>query len=548
MPRLVFISGPNQGQVYELGERSVLGRSADCQIFINDLSVSREHACVVRTKDGFVVEDLGSRNGTRVNDTKVIHHVLQAGDTLKIGDCQLRFLAEGEEPRRWVSMATVVVEQEDELLQGGAATPIGPFELAKEVSEKELRSHLNRTHRMLEAMLAVASATGSVLDPSRLFTKILDYLFDLFPDADRGFLLLLDEQGQLVPGAIRRRAGEGFSGSLMVDQTVVTQVLDEGVGRLSLVGDDSAVGKPGFSTMSAPLVVQGRTIGVLHIEGRTRGTPFTNEELALLSGVALQAGVAYHNAFMHQRLLRQQRLEQDLRFARQVQRSFLPTEAPAPEGFRFGRSYNPVFQVGGDFYDFIPLPEERIGVLIGDVSGKGVSAALLMARFTSDMRYYAISEGSPAAVLARTNTALINRMQDNMFATVLYLVLDLKQGSITLSNAGHIPPLLRRATDGEIIELDEATNLALGVLPDALYDEMTLTLEPDDCVLLCTDGVVEARSKSGEEYGFEHLTNTMKAAPGAKMLEMVLKDIRRFTRSAPQYDDITMVYFTRTSS
>ena len=546
MARLVFISGPNEGRVFELGERSVLGRSADCQIFINDLSVSREHACVVRTEDGFIVEDLGSGNGTHINDTRVIHHQLRGGDILTIGDIQLRYLADGEQPSRWVSMATVVAEQEEELVHGAAATPLGPFELPKDLSMDAMRDHLLRSNRMLEALLAVANAMGSVLDPSRLFTKILDYLFELFPDADRGFMLLLDEQSQIVPAAIRRREGHGFSGSLTVDQSVVSRVLEEGQGRLSRVGGDPATGREGAYAMSAPLVVQGNTIGVLHIEGRERGTPFSNEDLAVLGGVALQAGVAYHNAFMHQRLLRQQRLEQDLRFARQVQRSFLPTEAPAPTGYRFGRSYNPVFQVGGDFYDFIPLQDERIGVLIADVSGKGVSAALLMARLTSDLRYYAIAERSPAAVLAHTNTALINRMQDNMFATVLYMVLDLKAHRLTLSNAGHIPPLLRRAATGEVLELDDATNLALGVLPDAIYDEMALDLEPADGILLCTDGVVEARNKTGDEFGFDRLARTMTTAPPSRMLDTVLKEIRRFTRSAPQYDDITMVYFART--
>ena len=545
MARLVFNSGPNQGRVYELGERSVLGRSADAQIYISDLSVSREHACVVRTEDGFVVEDLGSGNGTYVNDTRVIHHQLRSGDTLKIGDCQLSYLAEGEEPQRWVSMATVVAEQEEELVHGGLATPLGPFELPKDLTVDSMRDHLLRSNRMLEALLAVANAMGSVLDPSRLFTKILDYLFDLFSDADHGFVLLLDEQGQVVPAAIRRREGDGFSGSLSVDQAVVSQVLEEGTGKLSRVDGFPSVARKGASAMSAPLVVQGKTIGVLHIEGREKGTPFTNEDLALLSGVALQAGVAYHNAFMHQRLLRQQRLEQDLRFARQVQRSFLPTDVPALAGYRFGRSYNPVFQVGGDFYDFIPLPDERVGVLIADVSGKGVSAALLMARLTSDLRYYAISEQNPADVLARSNTALINRLQDNMFATVLYMVLDLNQHKITLSNGGHIPPLLRRA-DGEVQELDEATNLPLGVLPEAIYEEMSVELAPEDSLLLCTDGVVEARSKTGDEYGFDRLARTMAGAKPEKLLDTVLKEVRRFTRSAPQYDDVTMVYFRRT--
>jgi sigma-B regulation protein RsbU (phosphoserine phosphatase) len=243
--------------------------------------------------------------------------------------------------------------------------------------------------------------------------------------------------------------------------------------------------------------------------------------------------------------MRQQRLEQDLSFARQVQQSFLPSGPPDVPGFLFTCSYYPVFDVGGDFYDFIPLPGERMGVLIGDVSGKGVSAALLMARLASAIRYFAISEVSPARVLSRANTALLSTGQDNMFATVLYLVLDLPGRQMTVSNAGHIPPLLRRSRDGAVVQLDEATNLALGVLPDPLFDEHSFALDPFDSVLLCTDGVVEAKSSIQEEYGIARLHHALAVAPADALLDTVYKDIQHHTGSTAQYDDITMVAFTR---
>jgi serine phosphatase RsbU (regulator of sigma subunit) len=409
--------------------------------------------------------------------------------------------------------------------------------------EVELRADLVRAQRMLETIYAVTEATANVLEPKKLFNQILDYLFGIFPDADRGFIMLLDPANQLVPAAIRRRKGEGYSGGLVVSQSVVGKVLQEGKSVLSSGSKKSA----GGARMCAPLAAGGKTLGILLIEGRAGAQSFSQEDLDLLSGVAMQAGVAILNAHLHQLLLRQQRLEQDMLFAKQVQRSFMPSEPPELPGYLFARRYNPVFDVGGDFYDFIPLPEQRIGILIGDVSGKGVSAALLMARLTSDMRYFSISEVSPARVLARANASLIGTAQDNMFATVLYMVLDAKSHRLTLSNAGHIPPLLRQGRNGTVAEVDEATNLALGVLPDAVFDEFTLDLAPQDCLVLCTDGVVEAKSPIQEEYGFQRLQRAIAATPPGDALEGVLKDLVRHTGSTSQYDDITMVAFTRTA-
>ena len=192
------------------------------------------------------------------------------------------------------------------------------------------------------------------------------------------------------------------------------------------------------------------------------------------------------------------------------------------------------------------LPDQCIGILIGDVSGKGVSAALLMARLTSDMRTFAVSERSPARVLQRANVALCSSSRDNMFATVLYAVLDVKRNVLSLCNAGHLPPLLRLAENGDVGVVDEATNLALGVLPEATFDQHIVELLPGDSVVLCTDGVIEAKNAVSEEYGFARLKRIVATAPPEGTLEAVLKDLQRHTGAAsPQYDDITIVEFSR---
>ena len=547
MPKLLIVSGPLRGRECELEETCILGRGSNCHIYLGDLIVSRQHARVTRTPSGYMLEDLDSGNGTFVNDHRVVKQILTEDDEIRIGDSVLRFAEESDPPL--VEVATIIASGPDELIHAvsKANRPLSPPRGKR--TKEELRADLSKSHRMLETLYAVSEATSSVLEPTQLFTKVLDYLLDVFPDAERGFVMLRDDNNQLVPAAVRRRKGDGVSGGgLVLTQGVVAQVLAEGKAVLRNDARQQAEGAAtgDGSSMCAPLSLQNKVIGILHIEGRDRGYPFTREDLDMLAGIAMQTGVAYHNASMHQKLMRQQLLEHDLRFARRVQQSFLPLEPPAVPGYLFSRRYNPVYHVGGDFYDFIPLPDDRIGVLIGDVSGKGVSAALLMARLTSDMRYYAISEKSPSRVLAQTNESLSHSAQDNMFATVLYLVLDPRQQVMTLCNAGHIPPLLHRVSEKSVVALEEATNLALGVLPDPTFDEVTIDLKVGDSVLLSTDGVVEAKSARGDEYGFKRLGRALASAPVEALLDAVLKDLERFTQSTPQYDDITMVGFTRT--
>ena len=551
MPKLVSARGPTRGREYDVEDVCILGRSPSCQIYIGDLTVSRQHARITRTDRGFIIEDLGSGNGTWVNDARVSQHLLQNDDEIRISESVFKFVEDARPEGRWVNMVTVVAGNEPGLISTNTEPRIKFFETQLDLSDEDMRADLTRAHRMLEALYNAASATSSILEPKRLFNKILDYLLNVFPNAELGYIMLLDERSQLVPGAIRRQRGAGSdraSGGLVVSQSVISQVMHEGKAVLSVGGHSGrdtlsdAYGSRA-SKMCAPFQAQGKTHGILHIEGKIGGRPFTQEDLDLLTGIARIAAVAIANASLHQRLMRQQRLEQDLRFAKRVQQSFLPLEPPEVPGFQFSRRYNPLYDVGGDFYDFIPLPNQRIGVTIGDVSGKGVSAALLMARLTSDIRYYAISEQEPVQVLDRANRSLIRSVQDNMFATVLFLTLD-PNGKMALSNAGHIPPLLRKR-DGTVHQLDDATNLALGVLPDPVFDQSFVHLEIGDSVLLCTDGLLEAKNAVGEEYGFNRLERAMAAAAPQSLLDDLIRDLMHFTGPTAQYDDLTLVAFHR---
>lgn len=554
MAKLIAVRGPTKGRQYPLRDICYLGRSPNCQVYVGDLTVSREHAVVKRVDDDYIVEDLSSGNGTYVNEARVETSTLSDSDEIRISNSVFRYVKRPVPQTKWVSMVTVDSSWDPEKYTFRDSRPSLPALAALE-SEVDLRSDLARAHRMLKTFYAVSAATSSILDPTTLFNKILDALFAIFTSAERGFILLKDEQDQLVPRVIRRRKGAGHQGGLSISQSIVNRVMEEGVSVITAANEsdrDSPNSTDGEepraepSRMCAPLIVRGETLGLLHIEGRVGDPPFSQEDLDLLSGVAHQAAVVIHNASLHQRLMTRQRLERDLRLARQVQQSFLPSELPQVPGYAFNHEYAPLYEVGGDFYDFLRLPSGKLAVLIGDISGKGISAALLMARLTSELRYYAISESDPSRVLARANEFLLKNAHDNMFATAIYLVLDPATHRITIANAGHIPAQLWRAAKGCVEPLDDSTNMALGVLTETQYDQSVLELNPGDRLLLSTDGVIEATNQEHEEFGQQRLRDIMGQSEATDLCGEVLREVRHFTgEMSSNIDDITLVSLAR---
>jgi serine phosphatase RsbU (regulator of sigma subunit) len=248
---------------------------------------------------------------------------------------------------------------------------------------------------------------------------------------------------------------------------------------------------------------------------------------------------------MHDRLLKRQRIEQDLQFARRVQQSFLPQHAPELEGFIFKDWYRSAQEVGGDFYDFIRPSKDRLAIVIGDVAGKGVPAALLMAKISSDLRYFALAESEPKAVLARVNEKFSEGQAEDIFVTVLYLLLLIDQKKIIIGNAGHLPPVVRSGSNRQVKKIESAVNYPIGVLTGATFEQEEYQLESGDAVAIFTDGVIEAMDKDHNQYGFQRLETAMAAnLPDATSLgQNVLEDVRRFVGNTPQSDDLTLVCF-----
>jgi serine phosphatase RsbU (regulator of sigma subunit)/anti-sigma regulatory factor (Ser/Thr protein kinase) len=300
-----------------------------------------------------------------------------------------------------------------------------------------------------------------------------------------------------------------------------------------------------------PLIGQGELLGALYLGPRLSDQPYSTDDRRLLGSLASQVAPAMKVA----QLVREQqaeaeereRIQQELQVAALIQQTLLPKELPAIPGWHVDAFYRPARAVGGDFYDFIALDDGRLGVVIGDVTDKGVPAALVMATCRSMLRAAAQRHTSPAEVLGDVNDALVPEIPPAMFVTCLYAIIDTEAGELVFANAGHNLPYVRTA-DG-VIEL-RATGMPLGLMPAMPYDEKSYSMASGEVMVLTSDGITEAHDPDGEMYGFSRLMSRVARKPSNDdMVAAVVRDLEEFTGAdVEQEDDITLVVVRRTSS
>src|SRR5512139_738757 len=297
-----------------------------------------------------------------------------------------------------------------------------------------------------------------------------------------------------------------------------------------------------------PLVAQGELIGLLNLGPRLSDQDYSSDDRVLLNNLATQASPAVRVA----QLVREQqieaaqreRLEQELRVARLIQQTLLPKELPTLSGWQVATYYQPARAVGGDFYDFVDLPDGRLALVIGDVTDKGVPAALVMASTRAILRAGAQHFTSPGAILEYANDLLCPDIPPNMFVTCLYAVLDPHTGCMQFANAGHDLPYRKSASGVEELR---AIGMPLGLMPGMHYDEREVMLDPDDTVLFYTDGLVEAHNPQREMFGFPHLKTLLEDHPGGlATINYLLDQLAAFTGlNWEQEDDATLVVLQR---
>lgn len=547
MPSLVFLAGPNAGRRYELTDDSCLiGRHSECQVFVPDMRVSRQHARIRRENGSWHLDDLGSNNGTYVNGRRVQSVSLAANDEIGIAGNRIRVEMPGEiRPLPPPDGKVTIVEMDSpavymsrndaEALAGLSNSLIGAPTEARE---------LVLMQRKLEAVGGLLEIAANTADPDELLGEVVHRLLEVFPQAASVGVLVEDEgTGKLRVQSHISRSPSPQGDDLEVPGTIIDHVTRDRRGVLLREGatSPSASDEPSGQRMGAPIRARDQSYGVIYVE--CHAGSFHREDIDLLTSIAAQTGLALHAARMHRQLLERQRLERDLRVARQIQRSLLPAGPPDVVGMEFAVHYEPAYQIGGDFYDFIWHDRTHLGIAVGDVAGKAISAALYMARLTSELRGRAPISRTPARLLAKVNAEMLELGDDGMFATLFYAVYDLENRTLVFTNAGHVIPLLRR--DGRVFPLhaDRAHVPPVGIIPDLDVGEGRLQLQTGDLLMFTSDGVHEARDGAGNDYGPARLARRLRTARGgaAHAVEAVLADVDAHVSSAPQSDDITVV-------
>jgi len=300
-----------------------------------------------------------------------------------------------------------------------------------------------------------------------------------------------------------------------------------------------------------PLVSQGELIGLLNLGPRLSQQEYSADDRKLLSDLAAQTAPAVRVAQLvrqqQQEAQERERIEQELRVARLIQQTLLPKALPETPGYKLAAHYQPAREVGGDFYDFVELDDGRLGLVVGDVTDKGVPAALVMATTRTMLRAAAGRFGSPGEVLERVNDVLYPDIPPNMFVTCLYAILDPETGRLHYANAGHDLPYIKHEDGAKELR---ARGMPLGLMPGMSYEEKEVSLDPGDAVLFYSDGLVEAHDPQREMFGFPRLQGFVGAHPGgATLVNFLLSELGRFTgEDWEQEDDITLVTLQRSEA
>lgn len=557
MAILRVLRGVNPGHVYPLNRDSiVLGRNPNCDIVLPLPAVSRYHARIFRRGEDFYIEDLNSRNKTYLNENVVEHpSKLSENDRIRICDVEFVFRTAEEAEierashKRLTAGATLL---EDEL-PTSTSTVMSTLDVA--TSYSPARVALNPAAK-LKALIAISQSLARAVALDDVLPKVLDALFVIFPQAERGFILLRERQsGKFVPRAVKQRRERAHQ-SLRISRTILQQVVEKKEAILSADATrdarfdmaQSVVDFQIHSVMCAPLVgSEGEVLGVIQLDTSDQLARFSEDDLEVLASVACQAAIAVENAQLHEIALEQAEIRRELANAQRLQQGFLPAAPPEIQGYAFFDFYDPAKELGGDYFAYVKLAERRYAIVVADVSGKGFSASLLVARLSAETPQLLLTEQDPAAALGRLNEVFCESRWEDRFVTMVAVVLNVDKHEIEVVSAGHPPAIIRRG-DGTLVRAGEKfTGLPLGVMSGFRYQSEKLPLSRLDSVVLYTDGITEAMNEQNEVYGFDRLEALLKKAPPhvEQLGEALIADVRRFVGTRAQSDDMCLVCFGR---
>jgi sigma-B regulation protein RsbU (phosphoserine phosphatase) len=409
----------------------------------------------------------------------------------------------------------------------------------------------------LALLYHVSQSFNSSLDLDLVLNRVMDQVVELIR-AERGFVMLLEENGAPIFRVARGMDHQTIEDpEFQISQGVVERVAREGEPlltsnaqtdeRFRLRVSVQALGLR--SILCTPLKVQGRITGVIYVDNRLQAGLFTPDDLELLSAIAHSAAIAIENARLYRVAVEKGRMERELQVARELQASLLPKTTPQVPGWEFAAAWQPARQTSGDYYDFIAAREGKVGLVIGDVSGKGMAAALFMTLTRSIVRASLAGPVCLAEGIGRANRLLCADSTAGMFVTLFCAEIGLATGEVTYVNAGHNPPLLVSGGEGgRRLEELQRTGMALGVLEDAPFEQRTVQMLPGDLLLLYTDGVTDASRVDGERFETPRLRQVVldqghRAA--GDVLSRLSGSVAEFTGTSEQFDDMAVLVARR---
>lgn len=412
--------------------------------------------------------------------------------------------------------------------------------------------------KRLSNCIEIANLINSELSIGRLLSHVMTATKKAFT-ADAVSMLLIDEKtgdltfqialgdvGDEIKEIYRMKKGEGIAG--LVAETGIPLNLQDVYDHPQFSVDyDKKTNYRTRAMLCVPLKIRNEIIGVLQVINKlTKPFVFSDEELEMLVTISSSAAVAIDTAKMHKIILQRETLERDLRLAREVQESFLPKSLPVVETYRFAAFNQPALEIGGDFYNFFKLPANKLGIVLGDVSGKGISASLFMARLTSDLQYYTLLYPEPKELLTQINKVLYERAKRGMFVTLVYMLLDTVENRIRVANAGHMFPVYSDEDGARLLGHDSKKGPPLGIIPDVEYEQEIFDLEENSSITIYTDGVIEAKNGNSELFGIKRLLRVIEAQPNNPDLicKGITRSVDRFTLSEGRSDDLTLLVFS----
>ena len=553
MALLVLLQG-GEAIPHDLGADDVLiGRHPECGVQLESNAVSRRHARVFVEGGGYAIEDLGSGNGTFVNGQKIEGPTqLKPQDRIKLGPVLMRFEESGGggpavEQNIGSTMVGVSMDDEDATIMASVDIGGGFGALGVKPEEK------------LKGVLEISRALAGSVDVEAMLPKVLDTLFGIFNQADRGCILLKEsESGELVPRAMKHRR-ESEDATVTLSRTIVSKVIENKAGLLSadassdtqFSASESISNLSIRSMMCVPMLgIDGEVAGVINLDTQNPVNQFNNDDLELLQAVAGQAALSYESARLVSAFMAKQKQDSELDIARGVQVALLPEELPKVDGYSFYASYDAAQAVGGDYYDAMVLSDGKICLAFGDVAGKGVPGALIMSRISSCVQNTMSFMPSIEEAVAAINNHMCANAVEGRFVTFVLVIIDPVAHHLTLVNAGHMSPMILK-TDGLIEEFDEeSVGLPIGVMEDYPFEVVERPIGAGEIIVIFTDGVDEAMNPAGDLYTLERMRTFLQAGSrqADELGRSLLADVRTFADGRDQNDDITIMTFGRDAS